>query len=111
MIREYTSHDRNADRRLERSRNSTVIEESSMSGAALETDSLADAPGIAAASGARVIGATFNRLIERGRGRHSIALLPYPVDNAMATLADVRHLVLVGSPSCLSRQTERNVSR
>jgi acetolactate synthase I/II/III large subunit len=68
-----------------------------MAGAALEAESLADAHRIAAATGARLFGATFNRLIQRGRGRHPIALLPYYVDDAMEALAGIRHLILVGS--------------
>jgi acetolactate synthase-1/2/3 large subunit len=35
--------------------------------------------------------------VERGAGRVAVDFLPYPVDAALATLADVRHLVLVGS--------------
>jgi acetolactate synthase-1/2/3 large subunit len=59
-------------------------------------DDLADAHRIAAATGAKLIAPTFNRLIRRGRGRHPIALLPYPVDSAVATLAGIRNLILVG---------------
>jgi acetolactate synthase I/II/III large subunit len=68
-----------------------------ITGTALETDSLADAHRIAAATGAKLIAPTFNRLIQRGRERHPIALLPYPVDQATAALAGIRHLILVGS--------------
>jgi acetolactate synthase-1/2/3 large subunit len=35
--------------------------------------------------------------VERGAGRVAVDFLPYPVDAALATLADARHLVLVGS--------------
>ncbi len=65
-------------------------------GAALEEAGLADAQSIAAATGARLFAPTFNRLIQRGRGRHPIPLLPYVVDNAVAALAGIRHLILVG---------------
>jgi acetolactate synthase I/II/III large subunit len=68
-----------------------------ISGAALEMDSLADAHRIAAMTSARLIAPTFNRLIRRGRGRFPIELLPYTVDDAVATLRNVRHLVLVGA--------------
>jgi acetolactate synthase-1/2/3 large subunit len=68
-----------------------------MTGAALETDSLANAHRIAALTNARLIAPTFNRLIQRGRGRWPIELLPYSVDDAVAALRDVRHLVLVGA--------------
>jgi acetolactate synthase-1/2/3 large subunit len=68
-----------------------------MTGAALETNSLAEAHRIAAMTGARLIAPTFNRLIQRGQGRCPVELLPYRVDYAVATLADVRHLILVGA--------------
>jgi acetolactate synthase I/II/III large subunit len=68
-----------------------------MTGAALEMDSLADAHRIAAMTGARLIAPTFNRLIQRGRGRCPVELLPYRVDHALATLSNVRHLILVGA--------------
>jgi acetolactate synthase-1/2/3 large subunit len=67
-------------------------------GAALEQKGLEEAQRIAAATGAKLLGPTFNRLIQRGSGRHPIKLLPYLVDKAVATLADVRHLILVGCP-------------
>jgi acetolactate synthase I/II/III large subunit len=65
-------------------------------GAALEEQGLADAHSIAGATGARLFAPTFNRLIQRGRGRHPISLLPYVVDNAVAALAGIRHLILAG---------------
>ncbi|MET1027112.1 MAG: acetolactate synthase large subunit, partial [Dongiaceae bacterium] len=66
-------------------------------GAGLQAEALADAHRIAAATGAKLIAPTFNRLIQRGRGRHPIPLLPYLVDNAVAALAGIRHLILVGA--------------
>ncbi len=68
-----------------------------IAGAGLESGSLAAAHRIASATGAKLLAPSFNRLIQRGRGRHPIALLPYPVDNAVAALAGIRHLILVGS--------------
>jgi acetolactate synthase-1/2/3 large subunit len=68
-----------------------------MTGSALEMNALADAHAIAAVTGARLLAPTFNRLIQRGRGRHPIALLPYTVDNAVAALAGIQHLILVGT--------------
>jgi len=68
-----------------------------MTGVALETDSLANAHRIAALTKARLIAPTFNRLIQRGRGRCPIELLPYQVDAAVAALGGVRHLILVGA--------------
>lgn len=68
-----------------------------ITGAGLEFDSLAAAHRIAAATHARLLAPTFNRLIERGRGRYPITLLPYNIDDAVAALAGIRHLILVGS--------------
>jgi acetolactate synthase I/II/III large subunit len=68
-----------------------------MTGSALETDALANAHRIAALTNAKLIAPTFNRLIQRGRGRSPIELLPYQVDAAVAALSGVRHLVLVGA--------------
>ncbi len=65
-------------------------------GAALEEEGLVDAHSIAAATGARLFAPTFNRLIQRGRGRHPIPLLPYLVDDAVTALAGIRHLILAG---------------
>jgi acetolactate synthase-1/2/3 large subunit len=68
-----------------------------MAGAAFEANALADAHRVASATGAKLLAPTFNRLIQRGRGRHPIALLPYPIDEAVAALAGIRHLILVGA--------------
>jgi acetolactate synthase I/II/III large subunit len=68
-----------------------------MTGTALETDALADAHRIASLTGARLMAPTFNRLIQRGRGRCPVELLPYRVERAIAALAEVRHLILVGA--------------
>jgi acetolactate synthase-1/2/3 large subunit len=68
-----------------------------MTGAALETNSLAEAHRIAAKTNATLIAPTFNALIQRGRGRFPIDLLPYAVDQAVAVLSGVRHLILVGA--------------
>jgi acetolactate synthase-1/2/3 large subunit len=65
-------------------------------GAALEEQGLADASSIAGATAAKLFAPTFNRLIQRGRGRHPIELLPYVVDNAVAALSGIRHLILAG---------------
>ena len=68
-----------------------------VAGNALEVDGLAAAHRIAALTQARLVAPTFNRLIQRGRGRHPIPLLPYVIDHAVATLSGIRHLVLVGA--------------
>ena len=52
---------------------------------------------IATATGARIHAQGSNARIERGAGRVPIERLPYPVDQALAVLKDVRHLILVGS--------------
>jgi acetolactate synthase I/II/III large subunit len=71
-------------------------------GATLGQGGLEEAHRIAAATGAKLLAPTFNRLIQRGRGRRQIPLLPYLIDNAVATLAGIRHLILVGCPSPVS---------
>jgi acetolactate synthase I/II/III large subunit len=68
-----------------------------MGGDALREVGLMLAGRIAAKSGARLLAQTLNARVERGAGRVAIDFLPYPLDAALATLADVRHLVLVGS--------------
>jgi acetolactate synthase I/II/III large subunit len=67
-------------------------------GEALEQSGLEAAHRLAAATGAKLLAPTFNRLIQRGRGRRAIRLLPYLTDPAIAALAGVRHLILVGCP-------------
>jgi acetolactate synthase-1/2/3 large subunit len=71
-------------------------------GAALEENGLEEAHRIAAATGAKLLAPTFNRLIQRGRGRRAIPLLPYLIDNAVAMLSGIRHLILVGCPAPVS---------
>src|SRR5215212_215520 len=68
-----------------------------MGGDALREVGLMLAGRIAAKTGARLIAQTLNARVERGAGRVAIDFLPYAVDAALATLANVRHLVLVGS--------------
>lgn len=65
--------------------------------AALRAQPLADAHRIAAATGARLTAETFNTRIERGRGRHTVDRLPYPIDAALAAFAGIRHVILVGA--------------
>ena len=66
-------------------------------GAALRTGPLTTANRIAAATGARLIAPGSVARIERGRGRVAIDRVPYVVDNALAVLAGIRHLILVGA--------------
>src|ERR671916_2171412 len=68
-----------------------------LGGHALREVGLMLAGRIAAKTGARLLAQTLNARVERGAGRVAIDFLPYPVDEAIATLADARHLVLVGS--------------
>jgi acetolactate synthase-1/2/3 large subunit len=68
-----------------------------LGGHALREPGLTLAGRIAAKSGARLLAQTLNARVGRGAGRVAVDFLPYPVDDAIATLADARHLVLVGS--------------
>jgi acetolactate synthase-1/2/3 large subunit len=68
-----------------------------MSGAALLPDSLGIAHDIAVATGARLMMPTFNARISRGAGRPALDIVPYPVDEAVEKLKDVKHLILVGT--------------
>jgi acetolactate synthase-1/2/3 large subunit len=65
---------------------------------ALRAAPLATAHRIAAATGAKLWAPNSNRRIERGAGRHPIDRIPYVVDTAVAALAEVRHVILVGAP-------------
>jgi acetolactate synthase I/II/III large subunit len=68
-----------------------------MGGHALREPGLTLAGRIAAKTGARLLAQTLNARVERGAGRVAVDFLPYPVDAALATLGELRHLVLVGS--------------
>ncbi len=68
-----------------------------MTGRALRARGLEAAGRIAAATGARLMCQTSNARLERGAGRVAVERLHYPVDQAVAQLADLRHIVLVGA--------------
>ena len=68
-----------------------------LTGLAVREHGLALAGRIATATGARLIAQGSNARIQRGAGRVPIERLPYPVDQALAVLKDVRHLILVGA--------------
>ncbi len=68
-----------------------------LGGRALRANSLGVAQAIVATSGARMLAQTSNARIERGVGRPSIERVPYPVDQAVSALADLKHIVLVGA--------------
>jgi acetolactate synthase-1/2/3 large subunit len=68
-----------------------------LTGQAVREQGLALAGRIATATGARIIAQGSNARIQRGAGRVPIERLPYPVDQALAVLKDVKHLILVGA--------------
>src|SRR5215213_5756014 len=68
-----------------------------LGGHALREPGLTLAGRIAAKTGERLLAQTLNARVERGAGRVALDFLPYPIDGALATLAEARHLVLVGS--------------
>jgi acetolactate synthase-1/2/3 large subunit len=68
-----------------------------LTGLAVREHGLALAGRIATATGARLIAQGSNARMQRGAGRVPIERLPYPVDQALAVLKDVRHLILVGA--------------
>jgi acetolactate synthase I/II/III large subunit len=65
--------------------------------AGLRAGALAWASRIAQKTGCRLMAPGANARVERGAGRVSIGRIPYPVDQALAVLKDVKHLVLVGA--------------
>jgi len=65
--------------------------------AALTAEAIADAYRIAALTGAKVSAQMFNARIQRGRGRHALPRVPYPVDAALTMLAGTQHGILVGA--------------
>lgn len=68
-----------------------------LGGAALRADAAALAHRIAGASGARLLAQWSNARMERGRGRAPLERLAYVVEQAVAQLAGVRHLILIGA--------------
>jgi acetolactate synthase I/II/III large subunit len=68
-----------------------------LTGLAVREQGLALAGRIATATGARLIAQGSNARIQRGAGRVPIERLPYPVDQALAVLKNVRHLIRVGA--------------
>ncbi|CAP43929.1 acetolactate synthase large subunit [Bordetella petrii] len=68
-----------------------------LGGMALREPALAVAGRIARATGVRLLSPTSNRRTERGINRTPVTRVPYPVDQAVALLKDVRQLILVGA--------------
>jgi acetolactate synthase I/II/III large subunit len=68
-----------------------------LTGPALRQEGLELAGRICAKTGAKMLAQTFNRRMARGAGRMAIDRIPYPVEQALATLAGLKHIVLVGA--------------
>lgn len=68
-----------------------------LSGPTLRGRGLAAAERIAARTGARLVAEMFNARMERGAGRPVVPKVPYVVEQALAFLADVDVLILVGA--------------
>lgn len=68
-----------------------------LGGMALRASCLTAAGRIAAATGARLFAQTANARIERGAGRVPISRIPYRVDAAVAALADIEVLIVIGA--------------
>ena len=64
---------------------------------ALRAGPLADAYRVAAATGATVIAQGSNGRMERGRGRHPINRIPYPVDQSVALMKEFEQVILIGA--------------
>ncbi len=64
---------------------------------ALRGEALDNAGRIAEATGARLICQTFNKRMERGRGRVAVERLPYPLEPGLAMLRDIDNLILVAA--------------
>ena len=70
-----------------------------LTGRALRADALETANAVAAATGATILAQQANARMERGAGIVPINRVPYPIDQAIAALADVDNLILVGAKS------------
>ena len=68
-----------------------------LGGAALGADPLATAGRIAAKTGCALLSEWSNARMERGAGRVFVGRVPYPIDQALQTLAPFRRIVLVGA--------------
>jgi acetolactate synthase-1/2/3 large subunit len=68
-----------------------------LGGRAMRQGALDLAGKIAAKTGARLLAEGSVARTERGAGRVAVSRLPYPVDQALDMLKDVKHLILLGS--------------
>jgi acetolactate synthase-1/2/3 large subunit len=66
-----------------------------LGGRTLTDHGLRLAHAITTATGAHLLAEVFNARMERGQGRPPIERIPYPIDAAIASLAHIRHLILV----------------
>ncbi|HVV41005.1 MAG TPA: acetolactate synthase large subunit [Nitrobacter sp.] len=66
-----------------------------LTGDALTEQGLALAERIAAKTGCKVMGQTYNPKMARGRGRFFIERIPYVIEQALPILKDFKHIVLV----------------
>ncbi|HEY5154125.1 MAG TPA: acetolactate synthase large subunit, partial [Acidimicrobiales bacterium] len=71
-------------------------------GSALREAPLVDASRVATATGAKLLGETFPRRLERGAGLPAVDRLGYLAEFAAMQLDGLRHLVLVDAPSPVS---------
>ncbi|MBR0654121.1 acetolactate synthase large subunit [Plastoroseomonas arctica] len=84
---------RNAARVLREQRNVLVL----LGGPALREGAQKLAHRIEAATGCRLLAEGSNARVQRGRGRLPLERVPYPVDQAVAALASVEHIILVNA--------------
>jgi acetolactate synthase-1/2/3 large subunit len=68
-----------------------------LGGTALEAGASIDAHRIAAKTGAQLFSPVFSPLIERGRGRRAIPVLPHSAEDAIAVLSGFEQVILVGA--------------
>lgn len=68
-----------------------------LGGSALLEPGLTYALRVASATGAKVMAPTFNARIARGRGRFAVDSIAYPAAQAIAEMAGIRHVILVGA--------------
>ena len=84
---------REASRRLARGASATLM----LSGPVLVEPWLSLAAAISAKTGCRLLSQQSNARVRRGRGHADVPRMPYPVPQALAALAEVRDLVLLGA--------------
>ncbi len=68
-----------------------------LGGSPIRAAMIADAYRVAGATAAKILAAQFNARVERGRGRHPIARLPYALDQSIDALAGAKHIILIGT--------------